>query len=58
MVDPLDPLFTKIGTAYNREVYFSFFWKKNKYNYQVIRLFGASGFYSADVFNEMLPKSG
>ncbi|RNA17676.1 alpha-N-acetylglucosaminidase isoform X1 [Brachionus plicatilis] len=43
MVDPLDPLFSRIGIAYNREV---------------IRLFGPSGFYSADVFNEMLPKSG
>ncbi|CAF1010067.1 unnamed protein product, partial [Brachionus calyciflorus] len=42
MVDPLDPLFTKIGSAYNNEV---------------IKLFGSSGFYSADVFNEMLPKS-
>ncbi|CAF1022348.1 unnamed protein product [Brachionus calyciflorus] len=42
MIDPLDPLFIKIGSAYNKEV---------------IRLFGASGFYSADVFNEMIPKS-
>ena len=42
MVDPLDPLFKEIGSAYNREV---------------IKLFGNSGFYSADVFNEMDPKS-
>lgn len=42
MIDPLDPLFRQIGKAYNDEV---------------IKLFGSSGFYSADVFNEMVPET-
>jgi len=42
MVNPMDALFQKIGRAYVREV---------------IRLFGTSHFYSADVFNEMIPSS-
>ena len=42
MIDPTEPLFQRIGKAYNAEV---------------IKTFGTSHFYSADVFNEMVPKS-
>jgi alpha-N-acetylglucosaminidase len=42
MVNPIDPLFQTIGQAYVR---------------QVTELFGTNHFYSADVFNEMAPKS-
>lgn len=42
MVNPMDALFQKIGRAYVREV---------------IKNFGTTHFYSADVFNEMIPKS-
>lgn len=42
MVDPVDPLFQQVGDAFNREV---------------IRLYGPSNFFSADVFNEMPPTS-
>jgi hypothetical protein len=43
MVDPMDPLFQEIGQAYNKEL---------------VRMFGLTAhFYSADVFNEIDPKS-
>ena len=42
MIDPTDSLFQRVGKAYNLEV---------------IKMFGTAHFYSADVFNEMTPKS-
>lgn len=42
MVDPVDALFQQVGEAFNREV---------------VRLYGSSDFFSADVFNEMPPSS-
>jgi alpha-N-acetylglucosaminidase len=42
MANPMDALFQKIGRAYVREI---------------IRQFGTTHFYSADIFNEMIPKS-
>ncbi len=42
MIDPTETLFQRIGKAYNLEV---------------IKMFGTAHFYSADVFNEMTPKS-
>ena len=42
MVDPTDELFQKIGKAFNTEI---------------VRLYGVSDFFSADVFNELTPSS-
>ena len=59
-VDPMDDLFQKIGSAYVQEVlkiqiYFNI--KFLFYFFKVIKNFGTSHFYSADIFNEMVPKS-